>query len=153
MAEGDLTYTAPEGTEVSARILEGEGWTASANNGTIDVFPAKLGESAWLEVTLAENGEAIETCRLTVTQSGLKGSGDESDPHLISSATELAYIAEQVNKSTEQWPYNGKHIRLTRDIDLTEVDWTPIGYYWEGTPKAPTLKWHKGFSAPSIPAQ
>ena len=46
MAEGDLTYTAPEGTEVSARILEGEGWTASANNGTIDVFPAKLGESA-----------------------------------------------------------------------------------------------------------
>ena len=134
LVEGSLTYTAPEGTEVSARILEGEGWAADAADGAIAVIPGSIGEDALLEVALMENGKVIETYRLTVTQSGLRGSGDESDPHLISSATELAYIAEPVNKSTEQWPYNGKHIRLTRDIDLTEVDWTPIGYYWEGTP-------------------
>ena len=129
MAEGDLTYTAPEGAEVSARILEGEGWTASANNGTIDVFPAKLGESAWLEVTLAENGEAIETCRLTVTQSGLKGSGDESDPHPVSSAAELIYASEQTYLGET---FADACFELTRDIDLTGTDFKQF-YTFNGT--------------------
>lgn len=129
LAEGSLTYTAPEGMEVAVRVLEGEGWTARAENGTVETAPGSIGGKALLEVTLTENGRVVEIYRLTVTQSGLKGSGSKNDPYTVSSAGELAYIAEQVNNSAEEYPYYRKYVQLTQDIDLTGIDWTPIGAY------------------------
>lgn len=125
LTKGLLTYT-PAGAEVSARILEGEGWTASASSGTITITPGGIGKDAkaTLEVTLLENGRVIETYQLTVTQAGLQGEGTAASPYTVSSPTELAYIAEQVNNNTQN--YNGKYIKLTQDIKLTG-EWEPIG--------------------------
>ena len=129
LADGALTYI-PEDAEVSARILEGEGWSASAADGTIttSLDQLELGSKALLEVTLTDNGRVIETYRLTV-EKGLQGNGTADAPHLVSSATELAYIADQVNNSTEDWPYLGEHIKLTKDIDLANEEFTPIGRF------------------------
>lgn len=129
ITQGDLTYTASQGTTVSARMLEGENWKASVvvDKQLISLLPGSLKEEALLEVTLTENAKVLETYRLTVMQSGLRGSGtDEEDPYLISSPAELAYIAETVNDGT---PYDGEYFKLTQDIDLTGVEWTPIGLY------------------------
>ena len=121
LADGALTY-APNDAEVSARIIDGEGWSASAANGTITVTPASMGEEATLEITLLENGRVIETYRLTIEQTGLQGEGTEDAPYTVSSAAELIYIAEQKN-------YYRKYIQLTQDIDLTGLKYTPIGSY------------------------
>lgn len=45
----------------------------------------------------------------------------------ITSAEELAYLAQQVNsKATD---YKGITIKLGNDIDIAGYYWTPIGYY------------------------
>ena len=55
------------------------------------------------------------------------GEGTESDPYLIESADNLAFLAYMVNKGFET---SGMHFRLTTDIDLNgraDNPWTPIG--------------------------
>ena len=52
------------------------------------------------------------------------GSGTESNPYLITSAAELAGLAQKVNNGTS---YSGKYFKLTTDIDLNNYEWTPIG--------------------------
>ena len=125
LADGTLTY-APADAEVSARILEGEGWSASAEDGTITVSSGSLGEEALLEVTLTDNGRVIETYQLKVKQEGLRGAGTKSNPYQVSSPAELVYIAEQV-KSGQY--YKDDYFQLSQDVDLTGVEWTPIGLY------------------------
>ena len=125
LADGALTYV-PADAEVSARILEGEGWSASAEDGTITVSSGSLGEEALLEVTLTDNGRVIETYQLKVKQEGLRGAGTKSNPYQVSSPAELVYIAEQV-KSGQY--YKDDYFQLSQDVDLTGVEWTPIGLY------------------------
>ena len=52
------------------------------------------------------------------------GNGSSSDPYLISSAGQLARLAQQVNSGNT---FSGTYFRLTGDIDLSGRDWTPIG--------------------------
>ena len=52
------------------------------------------------------------------------GSGTAQDPYLINSASELAYLASRVNDGTN---YANQYFQLTRDIDLNNREWTPIG--------------------------
>ena len=52
------------------------------------------------------------------------GLGTASDPYLITSAAELAGLADQVNKRNT---YQGYYFKLTTDIDLNKREWTPIG--------------------------
>lgn len=130
LKNGDLTYTVTGGGEVSARILEGEGWKVEADESAINIVGGSLGEEALLEVVLTENGKVQEIYRLTVVQSGLLGKGTLQDPYTISTPAELAYLAETVNNSSStDYPYYGEYIRLTENIDLSGVEWTPIGLY------------------------
>ena len=133
LVNGNLTYT-PADAEVSARIIDGEGWSASAENGTITV-KGIAGSEALLEVMLTDNGRVIETYRLALKQSKLAGSGTEKDPYTISAPAELAFLAEQVNDGNN---YSGETIQLTQDIDLNgtalsigENDFS--GYLFNGT--------------------
>ena len=128
LADGALTYT-PATAQVSARILEGEGWSASAEDGTITVSPGGIGEDAkaTLEVALLDNGRVIETYRLTVKQTGLQGEGTAAAPYLVSSPAELIYVAEQVKNSSSYYYYK-EVIQLTQDIDLEGTELT-IGIY------------------------
>ena len=61
------------------------------------------------------------------------GSGTASDPYEISSAEELALLAENVNAGNS---YSNTYFELTADIDLAGKEWTPIGsndYSFNGT--------------------
>ncbi len=50
------------------------------------------------------------------------GTGTESDPYLISTGEQLAYLSQQVNKASGNVTYEGKYIRLTQDILLNSMN-------------------------------
>ncbi len=54
----------------------------------------------------------------------LAGSGTASDPYLISSVDDLTFFGDDVNSGNN---YSGKYVKLTADINLNGVTWTPIG--------------------------
>lgn len=54
------------------------------------------------------------------------GSGTSTEPYLITNASELRYLAVQVNNGTD---YDGAYFTLISDIDLNNNEWTPIGNY------------------------
>ncbi|WP_409969503.1 S-layer homology domain-containing protein [Bengtsoniella intestinalis] len=61
-----------------------------------------------------------------------------SSPYYISTAEELAYLAELVNDGTDD--FDGDIVYLTAAIDLSDYDnWTPIGDYDESKPFSGTF--------------
>jgi len=64
------------------------------------------------------------------------GSGTETDPYLISSGEELAFLAHVVNTGAQNGEfkyYKNLYYKLTNDIDLNGLEWDPIGcYYYDG---------------------
>lgn len=79
----------------------------------------------------------------------LRGTGTEADPYLVSSLKDMQVLARMVNSVPES-EYNaflngvscarvleGKHIRLTQDIDMGSTLFTPVGadayHYFAGT--------------------
>ena len=61
-----------------------------------------------------------------------RGSGTESDPYLIETAANLAFLSYMVNKDFDT---QGLYFRLTTDIDLNgseDQPWKPIGLYNRG---------------------
>ncbi len=79
--------------------------------GVFTVFAAERATSTW--------GGAGD-----VAESFAGGTGKKDDSILISTAAQLALLAENVNGGTS---YAGQYIKLTADIDLDGKDWTPIG--------------------------
>lgn len=60
----------------------------------------------------------------SIANSFQKGDGGESSPYEITNASQFALLAKQVNEGNE---YAGKYFSLLCDIDLNNLDWTPIG--------------------------
>ena len=63
------------------------------------------------------------------------GDGSSGSPYKISTAADLAAIAQQVNSGNTH--YKDEYFKLTADIDLGGMEWTPIGkdndsYWFEG---------------------
>ena len=54
------------------------------------------------------------------------GSGTEDDPYRIADGAQLAYLSELVNSSPDS-QYSDAYYRLTANIDLNGLAWTPIG--------------------------
>lgn len=54
------------------------------------------------------------------------GSGTEEDPYQIETLTQLEAFRDSVNDGS-QAGYAGAFIALTADLDMTGVEWTPIG--------------------------
>lgn len=52
------------------------------------------------------------------------GNGSENDPYIISTAEELSFLAKSVNEGED---YCGKYFSLNIDLDLNNLEWTPIG--------------------------
>ena len=70
------------------------------------------------------------------------GSGTESDPYLISTGAQLAYLANAINSSNSNTLYN-KYYRLTNSIDLGGLEWDPIGCcYSSSSPLDYTFQGH-----------
>lgn len=55
------------------------------------------------------------------------GSGTKDDPYVISTGSELAFLAAKVNDSVPNG-YRAAYFELGANIDLKNLDWTPIGY-------------------------
>ena len=60
----------------------------------------------------------------TAAESFEGGNGDSSDPYIIKTAEQLAFLAKQVNGGET---YHGKHFQLEADLDLSGSEWSPIG--------------------------
>ncbi len=60
----------------------------------------------------------------TAAESFEGGNGDSSDPYIIKTAEQLAFLAKQVNGGET---YRGKYFQLEADLDLSGSEWTPIG--------------------------
>ncbi|WP_072375085.1 S-layer homology domain-containing protein [Thermophilibacter mediterraneus] len=96
---------------------------AGAQNDWSVVVPLKSGENEFSVVVTAADGQATRTYTLTVTQKPRPVSIS------IGTADELLAFAEEVNKGS----YTGVSdvsVVLTADIDLTDIDWVPMG--WDG---------------------
>lgn len=94
-------------TEYSVRL------GALASDGTVSAW------SGW---------QVFRTLDVLVADSFAGGTGTESDPYLISKASQLAFLAKCVNGETEGYFEPGVYYKLTADIDLGRYEnWTPIG--------------------------
>ena len=60
-----------------------------------------------------------------------EGSGTSSDPYLIKTGSQLAFLAQQVNSGNS---YIGVYFALANDIDLANRVWMPIGGNDDTTP-------------------
>ena len=71
------------------------------------------------------------------------GSGTETDPYLIETAANLAYLAQMVNEgyqAQDMAVFRYTYFKMTDDFDLNNINWTPIGnvnmnmegYYFAG---------------------
>ena len=103
--EADGSYQLPIGYEYN---WEFDSAAYIAQSGTIDLIDAQKNETKDITVLLSKKPA---------------GTGTVEDPYLISDASQLRWFASQVND-------NGKNsicAQLTNDIDLNNVEWTPIG--------------------------
>ena len=98
------------GFAVSAVAALGAVWTVGAKD--VDPIEASAAAVAWDSWDgTAANGFAY-------------GSGTASSPYVIETAEQLAYLAQSVNGGNSS---SGKYISLESDIDLCNIEWTPIG--------------------------
>ncbi len=69
-----------------------------------------------------------EAKTVTVTLDGVTGDGSASSPYIIGSKEALVYFAQQVNSGVKK--YVEGHVKLSSNIDLQDMSWTPIGPSW-----------------------
>ena len=60
----------------------------------------------------------------TIAKAFAGGKGTEKEPYTIETPAQLAYLAQEVNAGND---FSGKFVSLTRDLDLNNISWTPIG--------------------------
>lgn len=114
-AENDGSYQLPIGHKYEWSF---DSAAYIAQSGTIDLTEAQEGDSKDIAVHMSKKPA---------------GTGTVEDPYLISDASQLRWFAVQVNDSGK----NSICAQLTNDIDLNNVEWTPIGksssYSYKGT--------------------
>ncbi len=98
------------------------GWYTAANGGSSVYSTTTMGAGntriyAHWERTWAADAVGIDL-------SGLGGSGTTSDPYVIDSATDIAFLALQTSKNVT---FDGKYFKQTTNIDLEGKTWLPIG--------------------------
>ena len=66
---------------------------------------------------------------VNLKKTSLSGSGTQADPFLIESKEDLIWFRDTVNTYTSDGSnqFKGKYFKLTADIDLNGINWTPIG--------------------------
>ncbi len=77
------------------------------------------------DITVVVAGETV----LKAAVKGLQGAGTAEDPYLINNIDELIWFRDDVDQQADDGStqYTGQYIKLNTDIDLTGIDWNPIG--------------------------
>ena len=70
------------------------------------------------------------------------GSGTAGDPYQIATAEQLAKLAADVNSGAGDKTHSGEYFVLTKDIDLSEHVWTPLGYESYASGSAQSFQGH-----------
>ena len=135
-----LNYVVPSSGLVSGGLKAGSAYEMKMRLGKDKIELANDGITvgSWTDSgNLSGGGEAQVDPNADVwdgTTAAFKetdGEGNElgtsaNTPIIIESAAQLAYLAQQV-KTGEN--YSGKYFKLTTDLALAEIPWTPIGGY------------------------
>ena len=130
----DVTFDIKSGEKTaSVKVFRGEkNYQAKAEAGM--VYALCSGDYSY-EVTaedcITKTGEFKvegEAKTVTVTLDGVTGDGSAARPFVIDSKEALVYFAQQVNSSVKK--YVEGHVKLSGDIDLQNMSWTPIGPSW-----------------------
>ena len=126
-----IVYTSNDG-EV---VLNGGTYTRNANNDIAFFGASGTGSITVNDGTFADlihdhirvDGNAPTIIKGGTLDAGFSGEmvQDERTEFFVSGAAELRYIAQLVNGGDT---FAGKTITLTADIDLENIEWTPIGY-------------------------
>ncbi|MCD8196580.1 MAG: tetratricopeptide repeat protein [Lachnospiraceae bacterium] len=107
-----------QGDYEAAEAILRQGLEATGNDTSIQ---ERLDEIT--EVAIEDGGGSSEWDG-SVAEGFAEGSGTEDDPWQISTAGQLAYLAESVN-SGESYGY--QYYILMADLNLAGIEWTPIG--------------------------
>lgn len=73
---------------------------------------------------IGNNFQSSDTWNGSVDTKFADGDGTEASPYEIKTGAQLAYLAQKVNSGD---CCNGKYFILQNDIDLNNIEWTPIG--------------------------
>ena len=128
MSDGTvLTYTVGN---ADLNFESGKAYTMNMYLGKHEVEMASVTLEPWMDSeTVIDGGNGSETAvpawSGNVALSFESGSGDDTDPYIIKTPEQLAYLAQQVNAGTA---YSGNFFKLSNSINLAGKDWTPIGY-------------------------
>ena len=128
MSDGTvLTYTVGN---ADLNFERGKAYTMNMYLGKHEVEMASVTLEPWMDSeTVIDGGDGSETAvpawSGNVALSFESGSGDDTDPYIIKTPEQLAYLAQQVNAGTA---YSGNFFKLSNSINLAGKDWTPIGY-------------------------
>lgn len=102
-----------------------------ANNGTegVDVVTGATYSSRAILNAVKDAVSKAEKENTPAVDSGIFDGGDGSEemPYEIAGKETLLAFAASVNDNTNPETYEGKYIKVTKDIDLTGTEWTPIG--------------------------
>lgn len=128
----DVTFNISSGEKTpSVKVFRGEK-IYQAKGGT--VYALCSGEYSY-EVTaedcITKTGAftvAGANQTVTVTLDGVTGDGSAAKPFVIDSKEALVYFAQQVNSGVKK--YVEGHVKLSGNIDLQDMSWTPIGPSW-----------------------
>lgn len=131
-----ITFNAGDGTvEEAIRSID----AGTAIGQLPEAATTVAGESfgGWMydgELVTAETVFGAEVTAVTLTASfgwdgttvstALEGEGTETNPYVLSSGADLAYLANSVNGGEA---YSGKYFVLSKNINLNFKAWTPIG--------------------------
>ena len=121
-----LTYTLGS---AGLNFESGKAYTMNMYLGKHEVEMAKVTLEPWENSeTVIGGGNGSETAvpvwSGTVASAFESGSGTETEPYIIKTGEQLAFLAQQVNAGTYS---SGAYFKLSNSINLAGKPWTPIG--------------------------
>ena len=122
----------PEVKNMNEALTFGIDYTATLNNNEVTSFPISISTEGSYALTLTGKGnyEGAKTLKFVVIN-GIKGSGSEADPYLISSDLEWARFADVVNSGI--FYYHERFVKLTNDITVSEMVGANSSHEFRGT--------------------
>lgn len=98
-------------------------WSSATSWDFTNTWELDEGDSYPLLIPFVDTTGTVWTGSVSESLNG--GGYDTEDPYEISSAADLAFLAQQVNLGNTD--YIDKYFELTDDISLEEAEWVPIG--------------------------
>lgn len=130
-----LRYTVPSGGLVAGGLMPGKAYEMKMRLGKDKIEVGNITVIGWPEsptrfvegeATVDPDADVWDGTITAFNDAGGTLGGDADHPILIESAAQLAYLAQQVKAGNS---YSGKYFKLTKDLALAEIPWTPIGGY------------------------